>query len=205
MDEDLREALAKRRELSGDIRPTGAMEGDSSSPEQMVTDISLAFTQVQSLLIGANQALESRIPTAILYFVSQIQTVVKSCPQVVEKLRINGLNLSDEIGKLESEARNCASSSAGGSEPHTPVRALGAKPPADPISSDKTSSKSSDKTKKTTAAKTAPKAASKSSSGSQKTAPGAKKTISKTNSLPSGAVVDSGSGSDKATVTASGS
>ena len=85
MDPELRAALEERRLISGDILPTEvASEADSSSIKQIQADESLAFTQIQSLLIGANQAVEGRMPSAIKHFISQIRSVVSSCPSVVE-------------------------------------------------------------------------------------------------------------------------
>ena len=53
MDPELEAALTKRREILGDVSPTGAMAGISgSSVEQFEADLDLAFTQVQSLSIA---------------------------------------------------------------------------------------------------------------------------------------------------------
>ena len=75
MDSELQLALAKRRLLSGDVMLTGAAGAvsDDSSLEQVQADEGLACTQIQSLLIGANQVVEGRLPDAILHFMSQIR------------------------------------------------------------------------------------------------------------------------------------
>ena len=122
MDADLEQVLAKRRELSGDVIPTGDSRG-GSSVEQTSAHEGLAFPQIQSLLIGANQSLEGRMPEAVKHFIRQIQSVIASCPAVVEALRKEGLNISDRIGDLQKGADSCASSSSNAAS--EPPRYLG--------------------------------------------------------------------------------
>ena len=92
MDADLEKALLKRRELSGEIMPTGGGYYPVSVEE--------AALQIQSMMIGANQSKESRNPEAMKFFLKQMRDIVKANPAVVEQLRKLGISAIDRFNEI---------------------------------------------------------------------------------------------------------
>ena len=85
---------------------TPANSGQIDCPED------LAAIQIQSLLIGGTQALGSSAHGSVVFSVKQIQDIIWQSPLVVEKLRKEGINVSDRIQRLTEMASVCASSAS---------------------------------------------------------------------------------------------
>ena len=78
MDPELAEALEKRRLVSGDVAPTGALNSrDMEYANPLENPLELAAIQIQSLLIGATQAIGSEAVGGVEYFVKQIQEIIQ--------------------------------------------------------------------------------------------------------------------------------
>ena len=125
MDPELGEALERRRLISGDIAPTGALTADKESDTMdynkspLDNPLDLAVIQVQSLLIGATQSIGSQAVGGIEFFVKQIQDIIKQDVRVVERLRSEGVNIADRLVRqqeiVSSSVSSASSSSAAAS------------------------------------------------------------------------------------------
>ena len=188
MDPELEQALLQRRLISGDVQPTGAASLSAGSGNPAEDPLALAALQIHSNLIGATQALGSKAKGGVDFFVGQVQEIVRRQPQVVEALRIEGINLSDKIERLKQLDQAGEQPASAETTPSKPS-ARAEKP-----SSKKTAAKSSATATPSRQASKPVKTVSKTRSAATGAAKSGGNELEKT-SLPSGAVI-SGSGSE---------